>query len=148
MNRREFCKTTSTFVLLTLMSDELLADTQEIKHLEEFIKKYTQGRVFYRKLISLDAPTVAENGLVVPLRISAKKDEKEKLFVKKISLYAPKNPSPKICSFTFSKRNGDFGFSTRAKLARSQHVVVLAELEDGSFAYDFKYVKVTIGGCG
>jgi sulfur-oxidizing protein SoxY len=38
--------------------------------------------------------------------------------------------------------------STRIRLRKTQEVMALAKLEDGSFIQDIKTVKVTIGGCG
>jgi sulfur-oxidizing protein SoxY len=38
--------------------------------------------------------------------------------------------------------------STRMRLAKTQNIVVLAEMSDGSFKTAKQTVKVTIGGCG
>jgi sulfur-oxidizing protein SoxY len=38
--------------------------------------------------------------------------------------------------------------STRIRLAKSQNVVAVAEMEDGSWQMAKAEVKVTIGGCG
>ncbi|PZN48759.1 MAG: thiosulfate oxidation carrier protein SoxY, partial [Proteobacteria bacterium] len=38
--------------------------------------------------------------------------------------------------------------TTRMRLAKTQNVIAIAKMADGTFYMDKKEVKVTIGGCG
>lgn len=148
MNRREFCKTTSALALAVLAGKSLLADEPKLLSSDEIIAKYTKGKSAKQSLVSLLAPEIAENGMVVPLKVSVDMAASDPRFPKNIYLIAPLNPAPLICSMSLSKRNGKAFMATRAKLAKSQEVIALVELGDGSFVLDKKPVKVTIGGCG
>lgn len=149
MNRREFCKTTTAAFALSLFAGgSLFADEKKMPTIEEIIAQFTGGKGATKSLVTLQAPEIAENGLVVPLKVSVDASAKDGRFPKKIHLIAPGNPVPLICNMSFSKKNGSAYMATRAKLAKSQDVIALVELGDGSFVYDTKMVKVTIGGCG
>ena len=58
------------------------------------------------------------------------------------------NPEPGIATFNFSPMSGEAAATTRIRLAKTQNVVAVAKMNDGSFFMDKKLVKVTIGGCG
>lgn len=148
MDRRFFCKTSSVFVLSAFTSGLYALEDTAQNDLDALVREYTKGKPCKRAFVNLDGPSVAENGLVVPMKVTVSIGVKDPLFPKKISLIAPKNPFTNICSIKLSKRNGRAYFSTRVKLAKSQNVIALVELGDGSFVYDARFVKVTIGGCG
>jgi sulfur-oxidizing protein SoxY len=44
--------------------------------------------------------------------------------------------------------SGEAAASTRMRLAKTQNVIAVAKMNDGSVYMDTKQVKVTIGGCG
>ncbi len=91
--------------------------------------------------IKLDAPDIAENGAVVPVKITASMDN-----VESISIIAEKNQTPLIASFNLAA--GTQGFiSTRIKMGQTSNVI--AVVKAGGKVYSArKEVKVTIGGCG
>ena len=47
-----------------------------------------------------------------------------------------------------TEMSGEAQASTRIRLAKTQNVIAIAEMEDGSFQKAQANVKVTIGGCG
>jgi sulfur-oxidizing protein SoxY len=72
----------------------------------------------------------------------------DKDYVKAVHLFADGNPRPEVVSFRFSPVNGKAEASTRMRLAKTQNVVAVAKMADGTVSTDKKMVKVTIGGCG
>ena len=91
--------------------------------------------------IVITAPDIAENGAVVPIAVTSKIPNTQR-----ISIIAEKNPFP--LTSTFEVVNGAEGYvSTRLKMGETSNVraVVMA---DGKFYTAVKEVKVTIGGCG
>jgi len=50
--------------------------------------------------------------------------------------------------FIFGPLSADQAAGTRFRLARTQDVIAIAKMPDGSFVQTSKEVKVTIGGCG
>jgi sulfur-oxidizing protein SoxY len=90
--------------------------------------------------ISINAPEIAENGAVVPIKVSTT------LKAESISILAPNNPVPLTSSFSFGEGAESFA-STRIKMGKTGDVV--AVVKSGGKLYSArKSVKVTIGGCG
>lgn len=107
----------------------------------EAIAALTGGSALGEGVIALTAPEIAENGNTVPIEVTAPG-------AKSITLFADGNPVPAVATFTFGALNPSQGASTRIRLAKTQNVVAIAEMADGSFQRASAEVKVTIGGCG
>ena len=98
--------------------------------------------------ITLDLPQIAENGNTVPVGFEVESPMTANSYVKTVHLFAEGNPNPDVCSIHFSPASGVAKASTRIRLAKTQNIVALAEMSDGSFKRETVEVKVTIGGCG
>ncbi len=91
--------------------------------------------------IELTAPEIAENGNTVPIAVSAPG-------AVSITILAAGNPNPGVATFNFGPLAGSRSGSTRIRLAKTQDVIAIAKMEDGTFHRASANVKVTIGGCG
>ena len=69
-------------------------------------------------------------------------------YVQSVLILADGNPEPGVATFNFSPLSGEASATTRIRLAKTQNVVAVAKMSDGSVFMDKKLVKVTIGGCG
>ena len=98
--------------------------------------------------IKLDLPTIAENGLVVPLGFEVESPMTDKDYVKAVHFFAEGNPNPHIASFRFSPMSPKAAAAVRIRLAQTQTVVAFAEMSNGELYTARTEVKVTIGGCG
>jgi sulfur-oxidizing protein SoxY len=98
--------------------------------------------------INFDMPEIAENGNTVPFTISMDSPMTEKDYVKAIHIISTGNPQPGVATFHYTPQSGKAAVSSRMRLARSQEVIAVAELNDGKFVIARRPVKVTIGGCG
>ncbi|MGE0698478.1 MAG: thiosulfate oxidation carrier protein SoxY [Hyphomicrobiaceae bacterium] len=98
--------------------------------------------------VVLEIPEIAENGNTVPYAISIESPMTEADHVKAVHVLSVANPLPNVASFTFTPLAGRAAVSSRMRLAKTQEVVVLAELSTGKFLLAKRTVKVTIGGCG
>jgi sulfur-oxidizing protein SoxY len=67
--------------------------------------------------------------------------------VKAIHVFNEKNPQPNIISARLNPRAGQAKISTRIRLADSQRVMAIAEMNDGTFWSDEVDVIVTIAAC-
>jgi sulfur-oxidizing protein SoxY len=105
-------------------------------------KKPQEGRV------TLKLPEIAENGNTVPVTVSVDSPMTENDYVKAVHVFAEGNPNPEVASFHFTPRSGVATASTRMRLAKTQDIVAVAEMSDGSVYVGRQAVKVTIGGCG
>lgn len=105
------------------------------------IAELTGGAEVGEGAVSITAPEIAENGNTVPIEVSAPG-------AVAITLYADGNPVPNVATFKFGPLSASRSASTRIRLATTQDVIAIAEMEDGSFQKASANVKVTIGGCG
>ena len=108
---------------------------------EDEIAKVTGGADAVAGDLTLSAPEIAENGNTVPIEISAPG-------AVMVSIFADGNPVPNVATFNFGPLNASRFAATRIRLARTQNVIAIAKMEDGSFQRAAAEVKVTIGGCG
>ncbi len=102
----------------------------------------TQGKV------RLKLPEIAENGRTVPLSVRVDSPMSENDYVKAIHIVAEGNPRPEVVSFNLTPAMGKAEISTRMRLGKTQNVVAVAVMNDGSVYTVSRFVKVTIGGCG
>ena len=112
------------------------------------IAKFTGGKATESGKIAIDLPEIAENGNTVPFTVSLDNPMTDKDYVKAIHVIATANPQPGVASFHFTPLSGKAAASSRARLARTQDVIAIAELSNGTFLMSKRSVKVTIGGCG
>ena len=96
----------------------------------------------------LDMAEIAENGNTVPFSIAVESPMTDTDYVKAIHMVATGNPSPPGGTFRCTPASGKAAVSSRMRLARTQEVIAVAELSNGSFLMATRTVKVTIGGCG
>ncbi|MEK9622776.1 MAG: thiosulfate oxidation carrier protein SoxY [Alphaproteobacteria bacterium] len=112
------------------------------------IKDLTGGKSVGEGSIELDLPEIAENGNAVKVAFSIDSPMTADNYVKAVHVMADGNPTPDVASFNFTPAMGACSASTRMRLAKTQNIIVLAEMNDGSFKQAQATVKVTIGGCG
>ncbi|MDN2581834.1 thiosulfate oxidation carrier protein SoxY [Aquibium sp. ELW1220] len=98
--------------------------------------------------ITLTAPEIAENGNTVPISVDVDSAMDGADMVDAVMILADGNPRPEVATFHFTAMSGSAAATTRMRLARTQNVIALARMADGSVYMDKKEVKVTIGGCG
>jgi sulfur-oxidizing protein SoxY len=115
---------------------------------DKSIMDFTGGVAPGEGKITLTAPEIAENGNTVPVSVSVESAMSGDDLVDSIIVFADGNPSPAIATFHFTEMSGAALATTRIRLAKTQNVIAVAKMKDGSVFMDKKQVKVTIGGCG
>lgn len=98
--------------------------------------------------IYLDMPDIAENGNQVKVAFEIDSPMTPEDHITTVYILADGNPEPDVARFDFTPAMGVCSATTRMRLSKTQNVMVLAALNDGSFAKAETTVKVTIGGCG
>jgi sulfur-oxidizing protein SoxY len=99
-------------------------------------------------LMKLDAPAIAENGSVVPVKIEVTQESTPQKYVKKIYVIADKNRRPMSASFALTPDVGKPFIGTNLRLGGTTQVRAIAEMSDGRLVGVAREVKVTVGGCG
>ena len=116
--------------------------------MEAAIKKKIGGGATKSGRITLDLPQIAENGNTVPIGIEVDSPMTDSDYVKVVHVFAQENPRSNVVSIYFRPANGVAKASTRMRMIRTQNVVAVAQMSDGSLYRETVEVKVTIGGCG
>lgn len=117
------------------------------EHFKEAFAKIVGQATPVEGRIAVDLPETAENGNFVPVSILVDSPMTDADHVKAIHLLSTGNPFAHVATFRLSPLNGLAKVQSRMRLARTQDVVVLAEMSDGTLAISTTLVKVTIGGC-
>lgn len=139
----------SMFAATGMVSFSALPVFADANAVADRLKKITSGAsVGDGAKITLDVPEIAENGNAVKVAFDIDSPMTADNYVKAVHIFADGNPAPDVASFTFTPASGACGASTRMRLAKTQDVVVLAEMSDGTFQKAQSTIKVTIGGCG
>lgn len=106
----------------------------------EAITQFTGGAEPADGGVRLEVPEIADNGGAVPVRVAAEG-------ARRIALFAEANPYPGVAVFAFGSLMPPAA-TIRIRLARSQKVIAVAEMADGTFRRTSRRVAVTVGGCG
>lgn len=115
---------------------------------DEAFKALLSGATPVEGKVVLELPETAENGNFVPVTITVDSPMTAEDHVKAIYLLSSGNPAARVAAFHLSPLNGLARVQSRMRLAKTQDVVALAELSNGTLAIASTQVKVTIGGCG
>jgi sulfur-oxidizing protein SoxY len=148
LNRRQALALSAgaaAFVATGLRSRRVFADPAAA---QARIMEFTGGKTPGAGRITLTAPEIAENGNTVPISVSVDSAMTEGDMVDAVLVVAEENPNPAVATFHFTAMSGAATATTRMRLAKTQTVVAVAKMSDGSVFMDQKEVKVTIGGCG
>lgn len=145
-SRRSLLQAASVGIFaLTQGSRSLFASAADV---DGFIQKFAGGKTPKEGRVSLDLPTIAENGLVVPLNFVVESSMTESDYVKSVHIFAEGNPNVQVADYTFTPLCPKCAVQLRIRLAKTQFVTVLAIMSNGDVYFAKKEVKVTIGGCG
>ena len=97
--------------------------------------------------MTLTLPKIAETGNSVPLTVTVDSPMTPDDYVRRIHVFVPGNPEPVASTYHLGVRAGKAQISTQIRLARSQTVLALAEMHDGSVRSDAASLVVTLGAC-
>lgn len=112
-----------------------------MKSLTEAMKSLGAPSPVASDSVVLKAPSVAENGAVVPLVVESRLPGTES-----IMLLVEKNPTPLAASFTIPSGT-DASISTRVKMGQTSDVYALVKAQ-GRFYVKKQEIRITLGGCG
>lgn len=111
-----------------------------------FLEPWLAGKKAAQGYIKLSLPLVAEDGSAVPLSIEIPAWDSDS-HVESLAIFAPRNPTPEVASFTFGPEIGNIKLATRIRLSESQTVIVVARSSDGQVFMQEREVRVTTSGC-
>jgi sulfur-oxidizing protein SoxY len=148
LNKREFMTVAAGSLAAFGISGSLTAALADNAEVEKRIAEFAGGKKPAAGKVSLGTPEIAENGNTVPVSFEVESPMTADNYVASVMLLAAGNPLPGVATFHFSPMSGSASATTRIRLAKTQDVIAIAKMSDGSVFMDKKTVKVTIGGCG
>jgi sulfur-oxidizing protein SoxY len=118
---------------------------------QEMVQEAVRQRIGTREPqpggVTLRLPKIAETGNSVPLTVTVESPMTPDEHVLRLHVFVEGNPEPVAATYHLGARAGKAEISTRLRLARSQTVLVLAEMSDGSVRSGSASIVVTLGAC-
>jgi sulfur-oxidizing protein SoxY len=118
---------------------------------QEMVQQAIRARIGTREPqpggMTLRLPKIAETGNSVPLTVTVESPMTAEDHVLRLHVFVEGNPEPVAATYHFGVRAGKAEMSTRIRLARSQTVLALAEMSDGSVRSGSASILVTLGAC-
>lgn len=115
--------------------------------LQQALRDTFGDRVIQRGRVKLELPRLAENGNVVPATVSVESPMTEQDYVRAIHLFSEQNPLPRILEMRLGPHNGRAVVSARIRMAGTQQVLAVAEMNDGSLWSAAVDIDVTVSSC-
>ena len=148
LTRRQALGLSAGAVTLAFTGFSAPAARADVAEARKLIADFSGGREPQPGKITLTAPEIAENGNTVPVSVSVESAMTGEDRVDSILILAEENPNPGVATLHFTELSGAAAATVRMRLAKTQNVVAVAKMSDGSVYKDTRQVKVTIGGCG
>lgn len=111
------------------------------------VSGYAGGAVVLAGKVKLLVSELVDNGNVVPITITVDSPMTPASHVKAIALFNEKNPQREVAKFALGPNSGRATVSTRIRLATTQKLVAVAQMNDGSFWSGSADVIVTLAAC-
>lgn len=118
-----------------------------VQDIAPFIERITGGRPVVKRDVTVELPSLAENGNSVPLRIRVASPMSATDRVTALHVFAERNPRPFIAAYHFGPSVARAQVDTRIRLAVEQRVLVIASLSGGRFLSGETHVVVTSAAC-
>ncbi|MBX9701327.1 MAG: SoxY-related AACIE arm protein [Acetobacteraceae bacterium] len=97
--------------------------------------------------VTIDVPPLVENGNAVPLTVTVDSPMTPADHVRRIAVFNERNPLPGVIVARLGPGAGAARFATRIRLATSQSLLAVAEMNDGSTWSESALVIVTLAAC-
>jgi sulfur-oxidizing protein SoxY len=107
-----------------------------------------QGRPIQRGHVTLDMPTMAEDGRYVPVIIESDLPMNADNYVKGVYLIVDHNPDPLVTAFHLTPAIAAVQIQTRIKMKRTSWIRAIAETSGGELYANYLQVETTLNGCG
>ena len=147
LDRRRMLLTLAGGGVALVMLRPLAARGRDWPSYDEALREIAGDRAPQDGRITLELPKIAETGNSVPLAVRVESPMTPDDHVARIHVLSKGNPRPSVASFHLGPRAGRAEIGTRIKLSRTQQVVALAEMSDGSLWQAEASIVVTQGAC-
>lgn len=114
------------------------------------LKELTKNAELQKGRIAINLPKLTQDGKRTRLSVAVESPMSEEDYVKHVHVLAERNTVPDIASYSFSALSGRCEFVTRIRVAKSQTIIVAAEMSNGDIYVAKARCNVArgAGGCG
>ena len=123
------------------------AHAQTPAALQAAIDRFTGGAPVQTGRVTLAVDAVVENGNTVPVSVSVQSPMTPEQHVRRIAVFTELNPQPEVAVFHLGPASGRAVVSTRMRMASSQNVIAMAQMNDGSVWQHRVAVSVALAAC-
>ena len=114
---------------------------------QQEILKLLAGARMQRGRVQMALPPLVDNGNLVVLSVVVDSPMTPASHVRAIHVLAEANPLPAVVSAYMDERAGKAAFTVRIRLADSQKIWVMAQMNDGAWWYETADTVVTSSAC-
>jgi sulfur-oxidizing protein SoxY len=114
---------------------------------KDFIERFTGQTPTLSDRLHLVMPAAFPTGYTVPMDLDIDSPMTADDHVRRIRVFAPKNPLIEVATFNFVPERSIARVSTRIRLAEPQYVAAVAEMSDGMLLMAKTFVDVATNGC-
>ena len=115
--------------------------------LQAALERFAGGAAVQTGRVTLAVDAVVENGNTVPVSVSVQSPMTPEQHVRRIAVFTELNPQPEVAVFHLFPGSGRALVSTRMRMASSQNVIALAQMNDGSIWQHRVAVSVALAAC-
>jgi sulfur-oxidizing protein SoxY len=115
---------------------------------QKILTERFQDRAIQRGHVTLDMPSMAEDGRYVPVLIESDLPMAADQYVKGVFVIVDHNPDPLVTAFHLTPALGQVQIQTRIKMKRTSWIRAIAELNTGELWADYLKVETSLNGCG
>jgi sulfur-oxidizing protein SoxY len=115
--------------------------------LESAIAEFSRGAKVTAGKVKFEIAELIDNGNAVPITVSVESPMTDASHVVAIAVFNEKNPQREVIKTKLMPLAGRAQISTRIRLATSQKLTAIAEMNDGSFFSQTVEVVVTLAAC-
>ena len=118
------------------------------KDAQKLLKELTGGAALNKGRVHVTLPKLTDKGPFTRIAVSVDSPMSDDDYVKALHIVAERNTVPEVASFYFTPMNGTAEVTTRIRLRKSQIIVAVAEMSDGTAYVGKGRTKVSRGGGG
>jgi sulfur-oxidizing protein SoxY len=111
------------------------------------IRSFTGDSTPAQGRVRIDIAELVENGNAVPVSLTVDSPMSATDHVQRLALFTERNPQPEVAVFHLSRFSAQARVSTRMRLATSQRLVAVAQMNDGRYWQHAVDVIVTMAAC-
>lgn len=114
----------------------------------KLLAELTGGAALNKGRVHVKLPKITDRGPFTRISVSVDSSMSGDDYVKALHIVAERNTVPEVASFYFTPMNGMAEVTTRIRLRKTQVIVAVAEMSDGTAYVGKGRAKVSKGGGG